>query len=162
MQDSELEYFKEMLESRKEQINKNISGVNSELDELSKLELNDEGDHASVNNNSMVESAIVTQQTKELGEIMTALTKISTKEYGVCEMSEESIGFQRLKVTVYPPQRHYQRQLLLHRTRAFWYLQNDCCRHTIRLSSSDLRIGRYSNQTGLALKCQCVWNRQYT
>lgn len=98
MQDSELEYFKEMLESRKEQITKNISGVNSELDALSKLELNDEGDHASVNNNSMVESAIVTQQTKELGEITQALTKISTKEYGTCEMCEEPIGFQRLKV----------------------------------------------------------------
>ena len=98
MQASELNYFKDILESRKEQIQKNINGVNSELDELNALELNDEGDHASVNNNSMVESAIVQQQTKELEEIEVALGKIANGEYGICEMCEDDIGFQRLKV----------------------------------------------------------------
>lgn len=98
MQTSELNYFKEILLSRKDQIIKNIDGVNNELSLLNSLELNDEGDHASVNNNSMVESAIVLQQTKELSEIETALGKISHGEYGVCEMCEDDIGFQRLKV----------------------------------------------------------------
>lgn len=98
MQESELNYFKEILESRKLQITKNISGVNEELDQLNSLELNDEGDHASVNNNSMVESAIVTQQEKELGEIEVTLGKISKGDYGICEMCEDPIGFQRLKV----------------------------------------------------------------
>lgn len=98
MQNSELTYFKEILLSRKEQIVKNIFGVNSELSELSDLELNDEGDHASVNNNSMVESAIVSQQQCELKEIEVALGKIANGEYGVCEMCEDNIGFQRLKV----------------------------------------------------------------
>jgi len=98
VQASELNYFKDILESRKEQIQKNINGVNSELDELNALELNDEGDHASVNNNSMVESAIVQQQTKELEEIEVALGKIANGEYGICEMCEDDIGFQRLKV----------------------------------------------------------------
>ncbi|NPA59010.1 MAG: RNA polymerase-binding protein DksA [Epsilonproteobacteria bacterium] len=98
MQDSELNYFKEILESRKEQIVKNISGVNDELSQLSSLELNDEGDHASVNNNSMVESAIVSQQEKELQEIQVTLSKIANGDYGICEMCEDKIGFQRLKV----------------------------------------------------------------
>ena len=98
MQASELNYFKEILESRKEQILKNISSVNSELNQLSNLELNDEGDHAAVNNNSMVESAIVQQQQKELDEIENALKKIANGEYGICEMCEDEIGFQRLKV----------------------------------------------------------------
>jgi DnaK suppressor protein len=98
LQDSELNYFKEILESRKEQIDKNISGVNDELDQLNGLELNDEGDHASVNNNSMIESAIVQQQEQELREIDVALAKIANGEYGVCEMCEDDIGFQRLKV----------------------------------------------------------------
>ena len=98
MQESELSYFKEILESRKVQIVKNISGVNDELNQLSALELNDEGDHASVNNNSMVESAIVFQQEKELQEIQVTLGKISHGDYGVCEMCEDPIGFQRLKV----------------------------------------------------------------
>jgi len=98
VQTSELNYFKEILESRKAQIVKNISGVNSELSQLNSLELNDEGDHASVNNNSMVESAIVQQQEKELNEINVTLAKIASGEYGVCEMCEDDIGFQRLKV----------------------------------------------------------------
>ena len=98
MQASELNYFKEILESRKAQILKNISGVNDELSQLNGLELNDEGDHASVNNNSMVESAIVQQQEKELNEINVTLSKIASGEYGICEMCEDEIGFQRLKV----------------------------------------------------------------
>ncbi len=98
MQASELNYFKEILESRKEQIQKNICSVNSELNQLSNLELSDEGDHASVNNNSMVESAIVQQQAQELEEIEKALGKIANGEYGICEMCEDDIGFQRLKV----------------------------------------------------------------
>lgn len=98
MQESELNYFKEILESRKVQIIKNISGVNDELDQLNSLELNDEGDHASVNNNSMVESAIVSQQEKELSEIQVTLGKIVNGDYGICEMCEDPIGFQRLKV----------------------------------------------------------------
>jgi len=98
LQDSELNYFKEILESRKEQIEKNISGVNDELTQLSGQELNDEGDHASNSNNSMIESAIVNQQNKELQEINVTLGKISDKTYGICEMCEDPIGFQRLKV----------------------------------------------------------------
>ncbi|RLA80910.1 MAG: RNA polymerase-binding protein DksA [Epsilonproteobacteria bacterium] len=98
MQNSETNYFKEILESRKEQISKNITGVNDELHQLSSLELNDEGDHAAVNNNSMVESAIVQQQEQELREINITLNKISTGDYGICEMCEDPIGFQRLKV----------------------------------------------------------------
>ncbi|EDZ62743.1 transcriptional regulator, TraR/DksA family [Sulfurimonas gotlandica GD1] len=98
MQESELNYFKEILESRKVQIIKNITGVNDELAQLSSLELNDEGDHASVNNNSMVESAIVNQQERELREIQVTLGKIVHGDYGICEMCEDPIGFQRLKV----------------------------------------------------------------
>ena len=98
MQTSELNYFKEILESRKEQIVKNITGVNKELNELNTQELNDEGDHASANNNSMVEGAIIDQQKKELEEIELALKKIANGEYGICEMCEDDIGFQRLKV----------------------------------------------------------------
>ena len=98
MQDSELTYFKEILESRQTQIIKNITGVNEELVQLSSLELNDEGDHASVDNSSMVESAIVQQQEQELREINVTLGKISAGDYGICEMCEDPIGFQRLKV----------------------------------------------------------------
>ena len=98
MQKSELEYFKSILLSRKEQILKNLSGVKEEIDELQNLELNDEGDHAAANSDSLVESAIITQQQQELQEIERALNKIESGEYGICEMCEDPIGFQRLKV----------------------------------------------------------------
>ena len=98
MQDSELGYFKEILKSRQEQIHKNIDDVNDELSQLSGQELNDEADHASNSNNSMIESAIVSQQNQELQEINVTLGKITNGEYGICEMCEDPIGFQRLKV----------------------------------------------------------------
>jgi len=98
VQASELNYFKDILLSRKEQIEKNINSVSTEISELNTSDLNDEGDHASANNNSMVESAIIEQQKKELSEIDKALGKIRNGGYGICEMCEDDIGFQRLKV----------------------------------------------------------------
>lgn len=95
---SELKFFKNILKDRKVQILKNIVGVHDELDQLSSCELNDEGDYVSINNNAMVESAIVRQQQDELREIDVALSKVHSGEYGVCEMCTEEIGFQRLKV----------------------------------------------------------------
>jgi len=98
VQKSELDYFKSILLARKEQIEKNLSGVEEEINELQKQELNDEGDYAAANSGSLVETAIISQQQKELEEIDKALKKIENGEYGICEMCEEPIGFQRLKV----------------------------------------------------------------
>ncbi len=98
MQTSELNYFKEILEDRKIQILKNIDGAHEELKQLNSCELNDEGDHASVNNSSLLESAIALKQQEELHEINFALSKVVTKQYGTCDMCDDPIGFQRLKV----------------------------------------------------------------
>jgi len=101
VQDSELKYFKNMLEDRKKQIIKNISSVNEELSQLNSEELNDECDYATNSNYSSVENAIILRQKEELDEIDSALAKISSKDYGVCEMCEDDIGFQRLKVKLH-------------------------------------------------------------
>ena len=98
MRNSELQYFVDLLESRKVQIMKNIAGVQKELSELHLLELNDEGDYASVSNENMRDLAIGEQQELELLEIQVALGKIKDKVYGICEMCEENISMQRLKV----------------------------------------------------------------
>ena len=98
MRNSELEFFVDMLESRKAQIQKNLEGVERDLEELNGLELNDEGDHASVSNDNLREVAIGQQQELELIEIQVALGKIKDKQYGICEMCEEEISLQRLKV----------------------------------------------------------------
>ncbi len=98
MRSSELDFFEDMLDSRKKQIQKNIAGVEKELKELNSLELNDEGDHASVSNDNLREVAIGQQQELELLEIEVALGKIKDKLFGICEMCEEDISVQRLKV----------------------------------------------------------------
>ncbi len=98
MQMNELEFFKETLKDRKIQILKNIGGLQNELEELSRCELNDEGDYVSISNNAMIESAIGLQQQEELNAIDRALAKIASGEYGTCEMCGDDIGFQRLKV----------------------------------------------------------------
>lgn len=98
MRHAELDYFKDMLETRKEQIIKNITSVNDELAQLRDMDLNDEGDYASVNSDDLVESAIGEQQHAELKEIEVALDKLKQGTYGICDMCEEDIGIHRLKV----------------------------------------------------------------
>ena len=94
----ELEEFQNKLLDRRVQIDKNLKGTVSEMDGMRDLELNDEGDHAAASAGSVIDSAILMQQRKELNEIELALDKIKQGSYGICEMCEESIGKPRLEV----------------------------------------------------------------
>ena len=95
---SELEKFQNNLLDRRVQIEKNLTGTSLELDGMRELELNDEGDHAATSAKTIVDSAILVQQRKELNEIELALDKIKQGTYGICEMCEEPIGIPRLEV----------------------------------------------------------------
>ncbi len=94
----ELERFKKILNEQKEQILKNLRETANELEALSSSEVNDEGDHASLSADNMIDSAISVQQSSELREIEAALGRIKDGSYGVCEMCTEQIGMDRLKV----------------------------------------------------------------
>ncbi len=94
----ELDTFKNKLLDRRVQIEKNLRGTTLELEEMRELELNDEGDYAAASAETIVDSAILIQQRKELNEIELALDKIKKGAYGVCEMCEEPIGRDRLEV----------------------------------------------------------------
>lgn len=94
----EMNHLKKILEDRKKQILKNISGVNDELDQLGSCELNDEGDHAATANHSMVDNIIIRKQQQELNDINNALSKVASGKYGTCEMCGVNIGFHRLEV----------------------------------------------------------------
>ncbi|MCF6206770.1 MAG: RNA polymerase-binding protein DksA [Sulfurovum sp.] len=94
----ELEMFKNKLLDRRAQIEKNLTSTTLELKEMRDLELNDEGDYAAASAETMVDSAIMEQQRKELAEIDLALDKIKNGTYGICEMCEEPIGKARLEV----------------------------------------------------------------
>ena len=94
----ELEEFQNKLLDRRVQIEKNLTGTALEIEGMRDLELNDEGDHAAASAETMVDSAILMQQRKELNEIELALDKIKQGTYGTCEMCEEEIGKPRLEV----------------------------------------------------------------
>ena len=94
----ELEEFKHKLLDRRVQIEKNLRGTTLELDGMRDLELNDEGDYAAASAETVVDSAILEQQRKELNEIELALDKIKRETFGTCEMCEEPIGRARLEV----------------------------------------------------------------
>ncbi len=98
MHESDITYFKEILTKRKEQITKNIDDAHSEIQSLTQSGASDELDYAAINIDKTIDQAISSQQAKELADIDYALTKIEDGSYGVCEMCEEGIGSQRLKV----------------------------------------------------------------
>ena len=94
----ELEEFQNKLLDRRVQIEKNLRGTTLELNGMRDLELNDEGDYAAASAETIVDSAILVQQRKELNEIELALDKIKRGTFGICEMCEEPIGAARLQV----------------------------------------------------------------
>lgn len=94
----DLEYFQHNLLDRRVQIEKNLRGTSLELDGMRELELNDEGDYAAASAETIVDSAILVQQRKELNEIELALDKIKQETFGICEMCEEPIDRARLEV----------------------------------------------------------------
>ncbi len=98
LKNMELENFNKKLTTRKIQIEKNLEDTTLELDEMRDLELNDEGDFAATSAKTVIDSAILVQQRKELNEIELALDKIKQGTYGICEMCEEPIGLPRLEV----------------------------------------------------------------
>ncbi|MCH9814576.1 MAG: RNA polymerase-binding protein DksA [Epsilonproteobacteria bacterium] len=98
MEEKEYIYFKEELEGRKKKILKIVTDNEKEIKALSTTEANDEADYATISTDSAIEQAINNQQLTELKDIEYALFKIENKTYGICEMCEDPIGIQRLKV----------------------------------------------------------------
>lgn len=97
MKKNELNFFKKLLEARKEQIIKNINNSNDEISELRSNGAVDEIDVASVNADSDLEYLINAKQKVEFQKIEKALKKIENKTYGICEMCDEQIDIERLK-----------------------------------------------------------------
>jgi len=93
-----MEPFKKELLARKEQIEKNLQGTFTEMSEMRALDLNDEADYAAVAVETDIDAAIMEQQRKELAEIELALDKIREGSYGICEMCEDEISIERLRV----------------------------------------------------------------
>ena len=97
----DIKFFKTALEARRDRIKTNLNITTKEIDSLNNDDLRDEADFASTSLGRAVDNAILTQQAKELAEIELALDKISNNLYGICEMCEEEINIERLKVKIF-------------------------------------------------------------
>jgi len=98
---TEIKFFKNALEEKKIKIENNLNSTSLEMNEMRRNELKDEGDHAAMSLETAVDNAILGQQSKELAEIELALGKIDNNLYGICEMCEEEINVERLKVKIF-------------------------------------------------------------
>ncbi len=97
----ELDFFRAELEKRRDKIRSNLNLTTQEMNSLNSNDLRDEADFASTSLGRAVDNAILSQQAKELAEIELALDKISKNIYGICEMCEEEINIERLKVKIF-------------------------------------------------------------
>jgi len=97
----EIEFFKKALEERRDKIKNNLNITTQEMNSLNSSDLRDEADFASSSLGRAVDNAILSQQAKELAEIELALDKIKQNLYGICEMCEEEINIERLKVKIF-------------------------------------------------------------
>jgi len=96
-----IQYFKKALEERREKFKNNLHITSKEMDSLNHNDLKDEPDFASTSLGRAVDNAILFQQANELAEIELALDKIKNNLYGICEMCEEEINIERLKVKIF-------------------------------------------------------------
>ena len=97
----QITFFKSALEAKRDRIKKNLNLTSLEMDSMVHNELKDEADHASMALGHTVDNAILAQQSRELTEIELALDKIQENLYGTCEMCEEEINIERLKVKIF-------------------------------------------------------------
>ncbi|WP_104697488.1 MULTISPECIES: RNA polymerase-binding protein DksA [unclassified Helicobacter] len=95
---SEKQKLKQILESRLEEILQNIDLSNHNIDELFKMNLNDASDIVSANLQNNLNSLIIQKNDREIRDIIKALKKITKNTYGICEMCDEIINIERLKI----------------------------------------------------------------
>ncbi len=94
----EMKMFEQELLARKEQILNNLNDSSKKLEMMRNQEPKDEGDFAILSLQTDIDSRILESQREELKEIEVALDKIKKGTYGICEMCEEPIGIERLRV----------------------------------------------------------------
>jgi len=94
----EIEELKSELLKKAENIKVNIGKAEYEIELMRNQSPTDEGDYSVLNNDTSIEDTLIVKQIQELKEIEEALDKISEGTYGICEMCEEPIDIDRLKV----------------------------------------------------------------
>jgi len=94
-------HFKEILLLRKSELEKILFNITNEIKEISRCDIKDEGDLATASMDSGRDYQIFLNQKKELEEINEALKRIEKGTYGICEICDEPIQIERLKIKPY-------------------------------------------------------------
>ena len=92
-------FYLNLLEKQKEELISNIDFYEKDIETLNTLEINDEGDYASISSEKFIENTLKSHQKRELQEILYAIDKLknSPKKFGICEMCKSAISKERLK-----------------------------------------------------------------
>lgn len=96
--DKNLAFFQKLLKQRQELVLKQLDNNSKEIQDLYNSEPNDNIDFSTINTSSQIEQTISFNLKQELNEIAKSLAKIQQKTYGICELCEESIDLERLKI----------------------------------------------------------------
>jgi len=94
-------HYKEILLMRNAELEKILFNISNEINDISKCEINDDGDFAAASMDSGRDYQIYLNQKKELAEIEEALKRIEEGNYGICKMCDEPIQEERLKIKPY-------------------------------------------------------------
>jgi DnaK suppressor protein len=97
----ELLFFKNELEEKRERIKKNLDIASTELNANTTDNLKDEADHACLAVDNLTNNAILKEQQITLNQINRSLNRIAMGTYGVCNLCEEVIDIERLKVKIF-------------------------------------------------------------
>lgn len=96
MNDEQLEFFRNLLQSQKEEI---INGLKETSEHLQNQEREaDENDRASLEEERWLELRIRERESKLLNKIDQALRRIEDGTYGFCEDTGDEIGLERLLI----------------------------------------------------------------
>jgi len=102
--DKELFFFKQELGNKKNKILLDLKNRDNELNDARTSELRDEVDHAFFATNNLTNNSILRRQYKTLNQINRGLNKIELGTYGVCNLCQEIINIERLKVAPFAEQ----------------------------------------------------------
>lgn len=98
MKKETLMLFQTILKTRLNEITLNINVKNANIKEFHSIKLKDEGDIVSANLQAQVDSLMLQKYGVELQDIAHSLEKIKKGTYGICEMCDEEIDIERLKI----------------------------------------------------------------
>ena len=97
----ELTFFKESLEKEEAKIRNNLNMSSNEMDTFKNSNPKDEADHASITLEQTLGTKLSKIQAQKLVLIKKSLKKIENNSYGICDLCEEPINPERLKIKIF-------------------------------------------------------------